>query len=117
MAKTVMIVDDERDIRDLVKIVLEKNKYAVITATDGDDCLGKLKTAKPNLILMDMRMPGTPVKEVTRRIKGTKIVYLSGMSSTDSDTKRLINPSHPSNFLQKPFGIDELLKMVKSKIG
>jgi len=76
-----MIVDDERDIRDLVKIVLEKNKYAVITATDGDDCLGKLKTAKPNLILMDMRMPGTPVKEVTRRIKGTKIVYLSGMSS------------------------------------
>ena len=117
MAKTIMIVDDERDIRDLVKIILEKNKYDVVTAVDGDDCLKKMKAAKPDLILMDLKMPGTPVKEVAKKIKGTKIIYLSGLSSSDAEIEGKLNPKGLVNFLPKPFGIDDLLKAVKSAIG
>lgn len=115
MAKTVMVVDDERDIRDLVRIILEKNKYSVVTAADGDDCLKMLKASKPDLILMDMRMPGTPVKDIVKKIKGPKIVYLSGLSSLNAGTQNLV-PNQPANFLQKPFGIEDLLKTVKNAI-
>ena len=44
MVKTILVVDDEPDIRDSVKLILEVNGYKVVTATDGDDCLRKLKT-------------------------------------------------------------------------
>ena len=71
MAKKIMVVDDEPDIRATVKTVLEKNGYKVVTAVDGDDCLKKLKKEKPDLILMDIMMPGTPVREVVPTIVGT----------------------------------------------
>ncbi len=57
MVKTIFIVDDEPDIRQSVKMILEKNSYRVITAEDGDDCLEKLKGTRPDLILLDIRMP------------------------------------------------------------
>ena len=64
MAKKIMVVDDEEDIRSTVKSLLEKNRYEVITAINGDDCLQKLAKNKVDLILMDIMMPGTPVKKI-----------------------------------------------------
>ena len=75
MTKTIMIVDDEPDIKETVKTILEKDGYTVITAINGDDCLKQLETGlKPDLILMDIMMPGTPVREIIPKIKGIKII-------------------------------------------
>ena len=57
MAKTIMIVDDEPDLRSTVRTVLKKEGFNVITAVNADDCLEKLKKVTPNLILLDIMMP------------------------------------------------------------
>ena len=66
MSKTIMVVDDEPDNITTIKTILESNGYKVITAVNGDDCLKKLKRAHPDLILMDVMMPGTPVNIVVK---------------------------------------------------
>lgn len=113
MAKTIMIVDDESDIRDTVKTVLEKNGYTVVTAVNGDDCLEKLKQEKPDLILLDIMMPGMLVRDVVKKVKGIKIAYLSVVRTSDAERENLLRSKNVVGFIQKPFDIDELVKRVK----
>ena len=117
MAKTIMIVDDEPDLRATVKTVLEKNKYNVVTAVNGDDCLKKLKQAKPDLILLDIMMPGMLVRDVVNKIKGIKIVYLSVVRTSEAEKEDLLRSENVVGFIQKPFDIDELVRRVKKTIG
>ena len=116
MAKTIMIVDDEMDIRSTVKTVLEKNGYEVVTAVDGDDCLKKLKKEKVDLILLDIMMPGTPVREVVKKIKDVKIVYLSVVRTSEAEKENLLKSKNIVDFIQKPFDINGLLKKVKELV-
>ena len=115
--KTIMVVDDEPDNRSTVKTVLEKNGYGVITAVNGDDCLKKLAKEKVDLILMDIMMPGTPVIEVVKKIKNTKIVYLSVVRTSDSEREEMLKSKNILGFIQKPFDIDDLLSKVKTYVG
>ncbi len=114
--KTIMVVDDEQDIRTTVETVLKVAGYAVITAVSGDDCLAKLKKAKPDLILMDIMMPGTPVRQVVKQIKGIKIAYLSVVRVSEAEKEELLG-DNIVDFIQKPFDIGELLKRVKKLVG
>lgn len=117
MAKTIMIVDDEPDVRETVKTVLEANGYAVITASNGDECLEMLKTMKPNLILMDIMMPGTPVNKVIDQIKDVKIAYLSVVRTSEAEKEELLDSENIVDYIQKPFDVDNLLERVKKLIG
>ena len=117
MAKAIMIVDDEADIRSSVKTILEKEGYKVITAVDGDDCLKKLEKGKPDLILLDIMMPGTPVREVVKKIKGVKISYLSVVRTSEAEKEQLLKSSNIVDFIQKPFDIKDLIKRVKKIVG
>ncbi len=103
------------DIRDIVEAILKKNGYVVVTAVDGDDCLKKLKTVKPDLILMDIRMPGTPVRDAIKKIKGIKIVYLSVVRPSEGKMYGL-KLNALLNHIQKPFNITDLLQTVKSAV-
>lgn len=111
--KTIMVVDDEADIRKSVETILKKEKYKVITANNADECLKKLKTTKPDLILMDIMMPGTPVKEAIKEIKGTKVAFLSVVRMSDAEKEDLLKNKVVKAFIQKPFDLDDLVKKVK----
>ncbi|MBI4146828.1 response regulator [Candidatus Woesearchaeota archaeon] len=115
--KTIMIVDDEEDIRETAKTICEKAGYEVITAANGDDCLEKLKKAKPDLILMDIMMPGTPVKEVVKKIKGVPIAYCSVVRTSDAEREQLLQEGNVVDFIQKPFDINDLLRRVKKLVA
>ncbi len=115
--KTIMVVDDEPDIRETVKAVLEKNGFAVVTAVSGDDALEKLKTEKPDLVLMDIMMPGTPVKEIIPKIKRFKVAYLSVVRLSEAEREALTESENVVDFIQKPFDIAELLGRVKKLVG
>jgi len=117
MAKTIMIVDDEADIRDSFKIVLSKRGYKIITAKDADDCLRKLKTNKPDLILMDIMMPGTPVRKIMPKIKKVKVSYLSVVQLTDAEKEGLLKQKNVVDFINKPIQIEDLVKRVKKILG
>ena len=116
MVKTIMVVDDDDDIRSTVKTVLEKNGYKVVTAISGDDALVKLKKEKPDLVLMDIMMPGTPVREVVPKIK-QKVAYLSVVRTSEAEKEELMKSKNIVDFIQKPFDIKELIKRVKVLTG
>jgi two-component system alkaline phosphatase synthesis response regulator PhoP len=68
MAK-IFVVDDDEDIRELLKYNLEKNGHDVVTCENGIDCLDKILLSKPDLILLDVMMPGLDGIEVCERLK------------------------------------------------
>lgn len=112
MKKKIMVVDDEEDNRTTVKDLLESRGYNVITAINGDDCLKKLEKNKVDLILLDIMMPGMPVREVVKKISGTKIVYLSVVRTSEAERENLMS-KEVIDFVQKPFDINLLLEKVK----
>ncbi|MBD3313143.1 response regulator [Candidatus Woesearchaeota archaeon] len=115
--KKIMVVDDEPDNRQTVKTVLEKEGYEVVTANSGDDCLEKLEKENPDLILMDIMMPGTPVRDVVEKIKDTKIAYLSVVRTSEAEKEDLLGQGNVVGFIQKPFDIDELASKVKDIVS
>jgi len=117
MSKTIMIVDDESDNRVTIKTILEKEGYKVITAVDGDDCLKKIPKQKVDLILMDIMMPGTHVKEVIPKIKDTKIVYITVVRTSEAEREDLMKLKNVVDFIQKPFDINKLIKKVQKIVG
>ncbi len=117
MGKTIMVVDDEADIRATVKTILEKEGYTVLTAVDGDDALKQLKKTKPSLILLDIMMPGTPVRDVVKKIKGIKIIYVSVVRTSEAEKEELLGQNNIIDFIQKPFDIKDLVKRVKKVVG
>ena len=83
MSKKILVVDDEEDIREMVKVLLEDEGYKVSTAADGKSCLAKLKKEKYDLALIDMFMPNmsgrTTLEEIRKdpKIKKTKVAFLT----------------------------------------
>jgi DNA-binding response OmpR family regulator len=117
MSKTILVVDDEQDIRDSVKTILISNGYKVVTAVDGDDCLQKVGDKKPDLILLDIMMPGTPVEEIIPKIKDIKIAYMSVVRISDARKRGLCSQSNIVDFFQKPFNVSDLINRVKMILG
>jgi DNA-binding response OmpR family regulator len=116
MVKKILVVDDEPDIRESVKIILEKNGFKVITAVNGDDGLAKWKKEKPDLVLLDIMMPGTPVREIVPQMKGAKVVYLSVVRTSEAEKEELMESKNIVDFIQKPFDVDELVKRIKKLV-
>lgn len=111
--KTVLVVDDEEDIRGSVRMILEKNGYKVITAENGDDCLNKLQEITPDLILLDIMMPGTPVTEIVKKITNIKIAFMSVVRISDARKKGLTAQENIVDFFQKPFNVTDLVDRVE----
>jgi DNA-binding response OmpR family regulator len=113
--KTVMVVDDEEDIRVTLKALLEKAGYSVLLAESGDDCLKKVKKLKtmPDLFLFDVMMPGTPTRVIVSQLKNTKIAYLTVVKVTEAEKEELLKGKNIVDFIQKPFDIEELLNRVR----
>lgn len=112
MKKIIMVVDDEPDNRVTVKTVLENNGYEVITAINADDALKRVKKAHPNLILMDIMMPGTPVREIVPKLAPIKVIYLSVVRTSEAEREDLLKSKNVVGFIQKPFDINDLVKQV-----
>ena len=115
--KKILVVDDEPDNITTVKAVMEKGGYEVVTAKSADEALKVWKKENPDLILMDIMMPGTPVKDVIPKLKDTKIVYLSVVRTSEAEKEDLMKSKNIVGFIQKPFDINDLLTQVKKIIG
>jgi len=115
--KIIMFVDDERDVRESVKILLEKWGYKAVIASSGNDCLKKLKTIKPDLILLDIMMPGMDGWDTCAKIKDSKetenipIVFLTAKTDPIS---RSMGSLAAMDYITKPFDIGDLKKRINS---
>jgi len=122
MKKKVMVVDDEDSLLELVTAILENENFEVIEVRNGKECLEKLKTVKPDLILMDMMMPEMSGRETTEKIrknpktKNLKIAFLTvaRFSELGKETLKKLNVL---DYITKPFDNADLVRRVKKLVG
>ena len=121
--KVVLVVDDEPDILETISEILNFEGYMVFTARNGNECLEKLDDIIPDLILLDIMMPGLTTKEILdqieqdERLGKTKIIFITAVGMTEAEREELLSRKKVVDFIQKPFELDELLSKVKTALG
>ncbi len=109
---TILVVDDERSVRELLVAVLEEEGYAVVGAVDGREALVALARDGPDLVLMDVMMPGLDGPSAYRAMRSLapeRTVPVVLMSAA-ADPGQL--PAGIAGFLPKPFDLEQLLGLV-----
>lgn len=114
----ILIVDDNRDSRELVVKILKNRGYQTIEAVDGEEAIEKAVTERPDLILMDRSLPKIDGYEVTRRLKGQEefkdipIVALTAHAMRGDREKAL--HAGCEGYISKPIDVRELPELIKS---
>ncbi len=113
-----LIVDDEPAVVDQVKELFEMRNYAVVTATSGEKALELVKKENPNIIILDICMPGVSgidvLKEVKKSFPKTRVIMLTGIE--DEATKDMAMELGASGYLTKPYSYVELIDMSRKLI-
>ena len=115
MAISVLIVEDDPNIRELLQLYLEKDGYAVTLASDGGQGLAKFRAIKPNLVLLDVMMPvmdGWAVCKAIRAEGNTPVIMLTAKGETDDKVTGL--KAGADDYITKPFEMKELLARIEA---
>lgn len=114
-----LIVDDEKGLCDYLKKFFKARGYDVFTAIDGESALSIVKKENPELVLLDINMPGISGLEVLRRIKNAslkpKVIMVT--VSDDADTREKARHFGADEFVKKPFTTDYLEDVVILKVN
>lgn len=115
-AEQILVVDDEANIRDLARLYLQKEGYAVAVAADGEDALAKVKALSPALVVLDLMLPKVDGFEVCRRLRAesaeTAILMLT---ARDEDIDKIIGlEMGADDYMTKPFNPRELVARVRA---
>jgi DNA-binding response OmpR family regulator len=117
MAKKILIVDDEPTLLATVRYNLERDGYQVLTAADGESAIDSARNHRPDLILLDVMLPGMDgfeVCRVLRREMSTPILMLT--AKTDEVDKVVGLELGADDYVSKPFGMRELLARVRAAL-
>ncbi len=118
----ILIVDDNEEIAHLVSIILGRNGYDVEIALDGDECIEKLNSFRPDLILMDYFMPGKDGVKVSKIIKSDERfrnipIILFTIMSVEEGLHEAVEEAGAVDYIQKPFDIEKMLEKVKRALS
>ena len=115
MAVSVLVVEDDKNIAELLQMYLEKEGYAVTVAHDGGAGLSKFRAIKPDLVLLDVMMPvmdGWSVCKAIRTESQTPIIMLTAKGETDDKVAGL--RSGADDYITKPFEMKEVLARIEA---
>lgn len=114
MEQKILVVDDELGVRELLYDALTKQGYKSITATSGEEAIELIGTQRPDLVLLDFKMPDMNGVEILKKIRSfdskTKIVMLTGMGTEELERESRLQGA--SGFLRKNLGIDVIVKAI-----
>ena len=119
--KKIMVVDDEEHLVELIKAILETAGFDVTTSSSGSEALDKLKSVKPDLVLLDMMMPGMSGRQVCEKIranaktKNLKVAFLTVARFSETG-KGVLDKMKVADYITKPFDNDDLVKRVKKLV-
>ena len=114
----ILVVDDDENIRQIVRLCLSDEGYAVDEAANGEAALAVIQEFKPRLILLDLRMPVMDGWEFARRYRSTPgphvpiVAFVAALNATQ-DCADL----EPATILTKPFDLDDLLAAVRNQLS
>ncbi len=114
----VLVVDDEESIRELVKFHLLKAGYEVVEAVDGNEALREVRREKPELLLLDLMLPGMDGLEVCRNLKGqaaTSSIPIIMLTARNEEVDKILGlEMGADDYMTKPFSPRELVARVKA---
>lgn len=115
---TILIADDEEDIRDILEYNLSKEGYTVVTAVDGEDALDKAKNTKPTLLILDVMMPkmsGVDVCAELRELPDFKNTVITFLTARDDDFSQITcYEAGGDDFMSKPIKPKVLVTRIKA---
>jgi two-component system KDP operon response regulator KdpE len=116
-AGKILVVDDDPQIRRVMKVTLVGHGYEVIEARSGEEALEKLPGEMPNLVLLDMNMPGIGGLETCRSLRqGSDIpVIILTVRNSEKDKVAALDAG-ADDYVTKPFGIEELLARIRAAL-
>ena len=121
MIKRILVVEDQEDLRGVLRTLLTGSGYAMLEAADGETGVARAKSDRPDLILMDIQMPVLDGYEATRRIKAdpdlaaTPVIAVSSFAMKgDEEKARAAGCDH---YVTKPFRPMQLLRVIRSTLG
>ncbi|MGE5790512.1 MAG: response regulator, partial [Syntrophaceae bacterium] len=109
----ILIVDDEKDIVDLIAYNLEKEGYETLKALDGEKALQLIRTKTPNLVILDLMLPGIQGLEVCKRIRKfpeTAAIPIIMLTAKGEEIDKVLGLEvGADDYITKPFSVKELL--------
>ena len=121
MTKRILVVEDQEDLRGLLRTLLTGSGYEVLEAANGEAGVAKAKSDRPDLVLMDIQMPVLDGYEATRQIKAdsdlkaTPVIAVSSFAMKgDEDKARGAGCDH---YVTKPYSPMQLLRVIRGYLG
>jgi DNA-binding response OmpR family regulator len=121
MAKKILIVEDDKFLRELIVRKLEKEEYNVVEALDGEEGVRKIKEEKPDLVLLDLILPGIDGFEVLAKIKedplveGIPVIILSNLGQRE-DVERGLKLGAVDYLVKAKFTPGEIVEKIKNNL-
>lgn len=111
----VLLADDDKDIRDLLKKYLERELYRVDVAANGEEALALFDINTYNLIILDLMMPKIDGIEVCRRLRIQTNVPILMLTAKDHEVDKILGLSiGADDYITKPFSINEVIARIKA---
>jgi len=111
----ILVVDDEEHIIELVELYLRKEGYRVVSAQDGDAAIEKFSVEKPDLLVLDIMLPGADGLDVLRQVRKTSRVPVIMLTARESEVDKVVGLElGADDYLTKPFSARELVARVKA---
>ncbi len=114
IVKNILVVEDDTDIHNIIKEILQKENYKIFDAYSGTEALMILEKENINLILLDLMLPGLSGEEIIKREKNIPIIVISAKTSTEDKVNVLLEGAN--DYITKPFKAEELLARVKVQL-
>jgi two-component system OmpR family response regulator len=111
--KKVLLVDDEPAILKILGIKLRVSGFEVVTAINGQEALTLIDSARPDIVLLDVIMPGIDGFEVLRRLRGSSLLPVIVFSARLENARKALSLG-ADYFLSKPFDIDDVIERIRS---
>ena len=113
----VMIVEDEQDLRDIINIIIQNEGYETEVAHDGEEFLEKIDSFQPDLVTLDVMMPGLTTREIFERLKEKtshpKIILLTVIRYSEEEKEQIMQMGNVVDYITKPFDSNEFIKRIK----
>lgn len=117
MDETILVVDDEKPIADILQFNLVKEGYKVVCAYDGDEALEKVEEVKPDLMLLDIMLPKRDGMEVCREVRKKYDLPIIMLTAKDSEIDKVLGLElGADDYVTKPFSTRELIARVKANM-
>ena len=116
----IMIVDDEKDFRGMLDLMMKKEGFETEAAEDGREFLEKVDKFQPDIIMLDVMMPGLTTREILKKLKekknNSKIILLTVVRYSEEEKQKILQMGNVVDYIKKPFEIDDLIDSIKKHV-